>query len=276
MKRLVALLVGFIIIGITATTVSAAEHEVQNGDTLWDIAIKYDTTVEALMNDNKLDSSLIFPKQVLKITEDEREFHIVKKGDTLKEISQSYGEDVTVTSLMVWNDLTSDLIVTGEKLLVEGEEVSGKEAKQVEQLIASSNVEIKEKKPSLKVKSSTEVVESKSHSKQQTSTTESNAQEKVNGKTLTVEATAYTAYCAGCSGITATGVNLKENPNAKVIAVDPNVIPLGSKVYVEGYGEAIAADTGGAINGNKIDVHVPTKDEAYNWGRRTVEVTVIE
>ena len=47
-----------------------------------------------------------------------------------------------------------------------------------------------------------------------------------------------------------------------MIAVDPNVIPLGSKVYVEGYGEAIAADTGGAIKGNKIDVHVPSKSQA--------------
>ena len=60
-------------------------------------------------------------------------------------------------------------------------------------------------------------------------------------------ATAYTASCAGCSGITATGINLKANPNQKVISVNPTVIPLGSKVSVEGYGEAIAGDTGGAI-----------------------------
>lgn len=52
---------------------------------------------------------------------------------------------------------------------------------------------------------------------------------------MTVTATAYTANDGGISGITATGVNLNKNPNAKVIAVDPNVIPLGSKVYVEGY-----------------------------------------
>ncbi|MFX6153002.1 3D domain-containing protein, partial [Acinetobacter baumannii] len=51
---------------------------------------------------------------------------------------------------------------------------------------------------------------------------------------LYVIATAYTAYCTGCSGTTATGINLRANPNAKVIAVDPRVIPLGTKVYVEG------------------------------------------
>ena len=76
------------------------------------------------------------------------------------------------------------------------------------------------------------------------------------GREIFVTATAYTASCSGCSGTTATGINLHANPNAKVIAVDPNVIPLGSKVFVEGYGYAIAADTGGAIKGNKIDVFI--------------------
>ena len=66
----------------------------------------------------------------------------------------------------------------------------------------------------------------------------------VSGKTLTMRATAYTAYCEGCSGITANGTDIRSNPNLKVIAVDPRVIPLGTKVWVEGYGEAIAADTG--------------------------------
>jgi 3D (Asp-Asp-Asp) domain-containing protein len=89
-----------------------------------------------------------------------------------------------------------------------------------------------------------------------------------------VSATAYTAYCNGCSGITATGINLRANPSSRVIAVDPNVIPLGSKVWVEGYGYAIAGDTGGAIKGNKIDVFTPTKSEAFKWGRRTVRIKV--
>ncbi|OMP66698.1 3D domain-containing protein [Domibacillus epiphyticus] len=95
-------------------------------------------------------------------------------------------------------------------------------------------------------------------------------------KEITVKATAYTAYCKGCSGITATGINLKRNPDAKVIAVDPKVIPLGTKVYVEGYGEAIAGDKGGAIKGNKIDVHMPTKQKAKNWGVRTVKVQILK
>ncbi len=97
-----------------------------------------------------------------------------------------------------------------------------------------------------------------------------------NGKEIYVTSTAYTASCNGCSGTTATGVNLHANPNAKVIAVDPGVIPLGSKVYVDGYGYAIASDTGGAIKGNKIDVFFPSKSDAYRWGRKTVKIKILD
>ena len=95
------------------------------------------------------------------------------------------------------------------------------------------------------------------------------------GEEYTMRATAYTAYCTGCSGITANGTDLRSNPNQKVVAVDPRVIPLGTKVWVEGYGEAIAADTGGAIKGNKIDVFIPTDGQARNWGVRTVTVKIL-
>lgn len=96
------------------------------------------------------------------------------------------------------------------------------------------------------------------------------------GNTMQVTSTAYTAYCNGCSGITRTGLDLRNNPNKKVIAVDPNVIPLGSIVEVEGYGRAIAGDTGGAIKGNKIDVFFPNRDQALSWGRRSVNIKIIE
>ncbi|AJD89373.1 hypothetical protein JMA_00560 [Jeotgalibacillus malaysiensis] len=95
------------------------------------------------------------------------------------------------------------------------------------------------------------------------------------GREMTMSSTAYTASCAGCSGITATGINLKANPGMKVIAVDPSVIPLGSRVYVEGYGYAIAGDTGGAIKGNKIDIFIADRASALAWGNRTVKVTVM-
>ncbi|WP_088292486.1 cell wall-binding protein EntC [Bacillus mycoides] len=98
---------------------------------------------------------------------------------------------------------------------------------------------------------------------------------------LRVQATAYTAdplengYKAGDQVKSAMGHNLTANPNMKLIAVDPSVIPLGSKVWVEGYGVAIAGDTGGAIKGNKIDVLMPDKGTSSNWGRKTVTVKIL-
>ncbi|MBS4174964.1 3D domain-containing protein [Bacillus sp. FJAT-49736] len=95
-------------------------------------------------------------------------------------------------------------------------------------------------------------------------------------KVLTVTATAYTVNCKGCGGFTATGINLKKHPDAKVISVDPKVIPLGTKVYVDGYGYAIAADKGSSVKGNKIDVFYPTLKQAYKWGRKKVKVRIIK
>lgn len=152
--------------------------------------------------------------------------YIVEKGDSLWKIAQQ--KNVTVKDLQQWNQLSTDLIYPGDRLLIEPASIEASKMKEPE------------------------------------------------GKELQVTATAYTAYCAGCSGTTATGIDLRANPNQKVIAVDPSVIPLGSKVWVEGYGEAIAGDTGGAIKGNKIDIFVPTKDEAINWGVKTVTVKVLE
>ncbi|MEI2316821.1 cell wall-binding protein EntB [Bacillus paramobilis] len=97
---------------------------------------------------------------------------------------------------------------------------------------------------------------------------------------LTVVATAYTADPSengtyGGRVLTAMGHDLTSNPNMRIIAVDPKVIPLGSKVWVEGYGEAIAGDTGSAIKGNRIDVLMGTKSKAMNWGRQTVKVKIL-
>src|SRR5699024_7000268 len=104
---------------------------------------------------------------------------------------------------------------------------------------------------------------------------DNNSADKKDGKVLYMEATAFTANCSGCSGYTATGMDLNSNPNAKVIAVDPSVIPLGSKVWVEGYGEATAADTGG-FSGNRIDVHVATEADASSFGRKKVKVKILD
>lgn len=96
------------------------------------------------------------------------------------------------------------------------------------------------------------------------------------------EATFYTAFCpSGCTGITATGINVQNtiyHAGKRIIAVDPNVIPLGSHVRVtleDGTSfEATALDVGGDIRGDRIDILVKTREEAYRLGRQKVRVEV--
>jgi len=71
---------------------------------------------------------------------------------------------------------------------------------------------------------------------------------------------------------TATGAKTRRG----IVAVDPKVIPLGTHLYIQGYGYGVAADTGGVIKGRKIDVFFETREEALQWGRRTVNVQILE
>lgn len=93
------------------------------------------------------------------------------------------------------------------------------------------------------------------------------------GEWMSVQATGYSTQQAGLSTHTATGIDLRVNP--RVIAVDPSVIPLGSMVEIQGLGVYVAGDTGGAINGRIIDIHYPTVSQALGWGRRSVNVRII-
>lgn len=89
---------------------------------------------------------------------------------------------------------------------------------------------------------------------------------------IAVKATAYTPNDPGCTGITSTGTVAGYG----TLAVDPNVIPYGSKVYIPGYGTAIAEDTGGAIKGNRVDVCYPELEDALNWGVKNLTIYVLE
>ena len=89
---------------------------------------------------------------------------------------------------------------------------------------------------------------------------------------MSMEATAYLPTDGNGAGITATGVRATYG----VVAVDPRIIPLGSKVYIPGYGVALAADTGGAIKGYKIDLCMDTYSECMQFGRRNVTVYVLD
>lgn len=117
--------------------------------------------------------------------------------------------------------------------------------------------------------------EAKEAAQQETKAQQAN-ESQPSGQTMMMEATAYSsdpADALGGGSVTATGQNLLANPMA--VAVDPSVIPLGTHLYVEGYGEAYAVDTGSAIQGNIIDVHFSTAGQCEAWGRRQVKVTIL-
>ncbi|MFJ7935829.1 3D domain-containing protein [Sporosarcina sp. NPDC096371] len=189
---------------------------------------------------SKESDELVEVPQSSKELEPEPIVYKVTEGDNLYRIARNH--DISLDSLLAWNGLTGELIHPGDELIVSGDG---------------------------------ELVETAAPAKEKIAVSPSPPPTVSNEKELLVTATAYTAYCEGCSGTTAYGIDLRANPNHKVIAVDPNLIPLGTKVWVEGYGEAIAADTGGAIKGHKIDVFIPSYDGAMEWGVRKVKMKVL-
>ena len=106
-----------------------------------------------------------------------------------------------------------------------------------------------------------------SNTSQSSSQSNSNNSQSNVVRTMKVEASAYTGYSTTSTG---------QKPVWGTIAVDPKVIPYGTKVYIPQFGRTfIANNTGGAIKGNKIDIFMNSKKECYNWGRRTIEIQII-
>jgi len=270
-KWIASIAMGATLFGISFTSVAAEEYEIVKGDNLWNIAMENETTVEYLVDVNNLETTIIQPKQKIIIDH----IYTVEKGDTLSSVAEEH--DIEIKDVKEWNDLQSNILNVGQELTVYDLDLDPTER---EELRAKSKPQEEKKTTPKTTETATKEAEVATSKKEEKATPKkaetASAEDQSEGKTISVEATAYTAKCEGCSGITYTGVDLNSNPNAKVIAVDPSVIPLGTEVYVEGYGHAVAEDIGGAIKGNRIDIHVPTKEEAYSWGRRTVEVTILD
>ena len=238
--------------GFSATTASANEVE-------WTAR-----TVEQVKQDVKTDD-----KGVQEYT--------TKWGDTLSVISEATG--ASLDTLVQVNEIQdANLIYPGTVLRFSADqkEVTVDNGTEQHSYRVQNNNEVKEVETT---EATTQAAETETTQAAQateaTQTTQAAAaSSSQGGYYLTVEATAYSYNEAGLSSYTADGTNLVSEPN--VIAVDPSVIPLGSYVEIPGYGIFRAADTGGAIYGNRIDVHLVNLNDVYNFGRRTITIRVLQ
>ncbi|GAA0356094.1 resuscitation-promoting factor [Alkalibacterium iburiense] len=212
------------------------EYTFQWGDTLWGISEATDFSVDKLVQVNDIDNR-----------------SLIHVGTTIY-----LSEDTSIISVKNEEDIVSYDVSTDEVTETEtpAEVVEAQEEEETQE--AETTVETSEP-------------EAETTPPAETAETETN---QSNGYTLTVEATAYSRNQPSLSNFTFTGIDLREN--SRVIAVDPNVIPLGSTIYVPGYGEYVAGDTGGAIKGNRIDLHMEDLQAAIQFGRRTLEIQVVE
>ena len=224
------------------------EYTFQWGDTLWGVSQATDISVSKLAKVNDIDNrSLIQVGTTIYLSND------------LSVISVENEEEV------VSYDVSEDEVKETEtpKEVEEAKE----EKKEAEAEQAKAEQAAAEKAAAEKAAAEKAAAEAS------TSSNEANTQEE-SGRWMSVEATAYSRNQASLSNFTFMGIDLREN--SRVIAVDPNVIPLGSKIFVPGYGEYIAGDTGGAIKGNRIDVHMEDLDAAWAFGRRQIDIKILD
>ena len=133
--------------------------------------------------------------------------------------------------------------------------------------------EEKEKSSEVEAVKETETEEAKEAETEGAKTAEANGEGTVpRGEPVWVDAVAYSPEGAGMGAYTVLGLPCGRG----VIAVDPDFIPLGTRVYIPGYGEAVAADTGTSIVGNIIDICFDTYDESAEFGRQQMEIYILE
>ena len=222
------------------------EYTIKWGDTLSVISEATGASLDTLVQVNEIqDANLIYPGTVLRFSADQ------------KEVTVDNGTEQH--SYRVQNNNEVKEVETTEATTQAAETETTQAAQATE---ATQTTQAAQAAQAAQATPATETTQAAAASSSQ------------GGYYLTVEATAYSYNEAGLSNYTADGTNLVSEPN--VIAVDPSVIPLGSYVEIPGYGIFRAADTGGAIYGNRIDVHLVNLNDVYNFGRRTITIRVLQ
>lgn len=242
---------------------------ISGGDSYLDILLASESLSDFMSRIDTVSKIMRFDKNVVIKLKEEKEA-IVKEKENLDQ------EKNKLVSLKKSNEVT--LLRLNKSVEEEKKALSNVKEKE-NQIVASEAAKAKETQENSKrakeaeenSKQAKEVASNNSNSSEGQTLSRGESNSGSYSKVMMMEATAYAGH-----GITASGNPTNRNPNGySTIAVDPRVIPMYSKVYVEGYGYAIALDTGGAIQGNRIDLFMNSEAECNSWGRRTVKVYVI-
>lgn len=232
---------------------------ISGGDSYLDILLASESLSDFMSRIDTVSKIMRFDKNVVTKLKEEKEA-IVKEKENLDQ------EKNKLVSLKKSNEVT--LLRLNKSVEEEKKALSNVKEKE-NQIVASEASKAKEAEENSK--QAKEVASNNSNSSEGQTLSRGESNSGSYSKVMMMEATAYAGH-----GITASGNPTNRNPNGySTIAVDPRVIPMYSKVYVEGYGYAIALDTGGAIQGNRIDLFMNSEAECNSWGRRTVKVYVV-
>lgn len=243
-------------------------YVIQWGDTLAIIADALGISVDDLASINQISnpdliiagSTLYFDvvNQTLTYTEPNgEEMEVALESEVIYETTEATTDGYLIDTIDEWDIMT------------ETEEAVTEEPEFVEEIIES---------PSLNNEAADQAAADQAAADQaaadQAAADQANSNDPtVSGTAITVEATAYSRNQAELSNFTADGTDLRNE--TAVIAVDPSVIPLGSTVYIPGFGYYRAADTGGAIVGNRIDIHMEDVSSAYQFGRQSMTIYIV-
>ncbi|WP_439875050.1 PcsB-like coiled-coil domain-containing protein [Bacillus mycoides] len=232
------------------------------------------------------EASLVVDKQKLTKAQAELQDNLKKRQDNLQAVQAKYNTIASQLNLAAEEKakIESNMKTVQETIAREQEaaRIAAEERAKAEAAAKAEQEELaKAKAAAAKQKEEQAAKPAEPVAKNTTPESKPDPKPAQGGKEFYVTATAYTAdpsengYKAGETVKSKMGHNLTANPNMKLIAVDEAVIPLGSTVYVEGYGTAIAGDTGSAIKGHIIDLLMPDSATANAWGRRTVKITIL-
>ncbi|MDZ4994312.1 hypothetical protein GNF80_15285 [Clostridium perfringens] len=247
-----------------------------------------DTQKDSLNNDiKKLERDKAELKELKSSTEESLKTLDSKKAEEQKKIAELNNQKEAVLGIIKENEMS--LISHSVSVINSSSSISELESaiSTLNQLIPQLNIDSVKDTANNSVQAAKNKIESikaeeaaKNSSNNNSSANSNNNNENNNSnqpsdgkykKTLSVEATAYTG-----GTLTAMGLKPVRDPGGiSTIAVDPSVIPLGSKVYIPGYGYAIASDTGGVIKGNIIDLYMNSHDDCTSWGRRQVTLHIV-